>query len=213
MKYKCVIFDCDGVLVDSELISCKVLVEMARALGLDVSLETAIAEFSGRSFKDIVDYITFLIKEDVPTNFEVEFRQKTFETFKKDLKPIAGVSELVNRLNVPFCVASSGPREKIKLNLTIINLINRFSEKQIFSSYDIGSWKPNPEIYLYAANKMGFKPEECAVIEDSIYGVKAAISGGFDTFAYTKDFNKEAFVKMGATTFSNMKDLERLLEL
>ena len=213
MKYKCVIFDCDGVLVDSEAISCKVLLEMAKDLGLNLNWDDTIEEFSGKSLGSIVEYIEARIEGKVPSNFETEFRKKTFEAFKQDLKPIAGVSDLVNALNVPFCVASSGPREKIKLNLTLINLINKFSEHQIFSSYDIGCWKPDPGIYLHAANKMGYKPEDCAVIEDSIYGVEASISGGFDTFAYTRGPKKETFVKMGATTFSNMKSLERLLKV
>jgi len=211
MKYKCVIFDCDGVLVDSEAISCKVLLEMTENLGLKLNWDDTIEEFSGKSLGSIIEYIEARVKGKVPSNFEKEFRQRTFEAFKKDLKPIEGVSEILNKLKVPFCVASSGPREKIKLNLTIINLINRFSENRIFSSYDIGSWKPNPEIYLHAANKMGFKPEDCAVIEDSIYGVKASISGGFDTFAYTRKLNKESFAKMGATVFSDMKNLDNLL--
>lgn len=211
MKYKCVIFDCDGVLVDSELISCKVLVEMAGGLGLNVSLETAIAEFSGRSFKSIVEYITFLIKEDVPTNFEVEFRQKTFDAFKEDLEPIAGISELLENLTIPFCVASSGPRAKIIHNLTKVNLIDKFPQNSIFSCYEIGRWKPDPEIYLCAANKMGYKPEECAVIEDSIYGVTAAIFGGFDTFVYAKNHDNKTFENMGALVFNDMNNLETLL--
>lgn len=153
MKYKCVIFDCDGVLVDSEAISSKVLVEMTGNLGLNLSYDEAIAEFSGKSFKGILEYIDFRIDGDIPSNFEMDFRQKTFKAFKRNLEPIKGIHELLDRLKVPFCVASSGPREKITLNLTKVNLIDKFSHDSIFSSYEIGSWKPDPGIYLFAAKK------------------------------------------------------------
>ncbi len=211
MKYKCVIFDCDGVLVDSESISSKVLVEMAGDLGLNLSFNEAVAEFSGKSFKGILEYIDLRIDGDIPPNFEMNFRQKTFKAFKRNLKPIKGIHGLLNGLKVPFCVASSGPREKITLNLTKVDLIDKFSTDSIFSSYEIGSWKPDPEIYLFAAKKMGCKPNECAVVEDSMYGVTAAIAGGFDTFAYAKSHNKGAFEDMGAVVFDSMEDLNDLL--
>jgi HAD superfamily hydrolase (TIGR01509 family) len=211
MKYKCVIFDCDGVLVDSEPISSKVLVEMAGSLGLNLSHDEAVAEFSGKSFKGIKEYIDHRIDGDIPSNFEMDFRQKTFKAFKRNLEPIKGIHELLDRLKVPFCVASSGPREKITLNLTKVNLIDKFSHDSIFSSYEIGSWKPDPGIYLFAAKKMGNKPSECAVVEDSMYGVTAAIAGGFDTFAYAKSHNKRAFEDLGAVVFDSMEDLDDLL--
>ncbi|MCK5440734.1 MAG: HAD family hydrolase [Maribacter sp.] len=211
MKYKCVIFDCDGVLVDSESISSKVLVEMAENLGVNLSYDEAVAEFSGKSFKGISEYIDFRVDGDLPSNFEMDFRQKTFRAFKKNLEPIKGIHEVLDGLKVPFCVASSGPREKITLNLTKVNLINKFSNDSIFSSYEIGSWKPDPGIYLFAAKKMGYKPSECAVVEDSMYGVTAAIAGGFDTFAYAKRHNKGAFEDLGAVVFDSMEDLDDLL--
>ncbi|MCF7568790.1 HAD family hydrolase [Sabulilitoribacter arenilitoris] len=211
MKYKCVIFDCDGVLVDSEAISCMVLQEMADNLGLSLKWNTIIETFSGKSLRNIIEYIEIRINQKIPANFETEFRQKTFESFKRDLKPIKGIHKVINELTVPFCVASSGPRNKIILNLTTVDLIHKFSEERIFSSYDIGSWKPEPEIYLFAAKKMGFKPKECVVIEDSIYGIEAAISGGFDTYAYTKGHNKKKFTEMGAMVFNDMNQLNVLI--
>jgi HAD superfamily hydrolase (TIGR01509 family) len=211
MKYKCVIFDCDGVLVDSEAISAQVLVEMAGDLGLFLSLDEAIIEFSGKSFQGIVSYIDERIKGNVPENFETRFREKTFAVFKSELQPIAGIHKILNGLSIPFCVASSGPLKKIVLNLTKVNLIDKFPQDNIFSSFEIGSWKPDPKIYLFAAEKMGFEPWECAVIEDSVYGVTAAVTGGFDTFAYAKSHNKKAFEDLGAIVFDSMENLEILL--
>lgn len=211
MIYKCVIFDCDGVLVDSEAISAQVLVEMAGDLGLFLSLDEAIVEFSGKSFHSIVSYIDERIKGNVPEDFETRFREKTFAVFKSELQPIEGIHKMLNGLSIPFCVASSGPRKKIELNLTKVGLIDKFPQHNIFSSFEIGSWKPDPKIYLFAAEKMGFEPGECAVIEDSVYGVQAAISGGFDTFAYAKSHNKQAFEDLGAIVFDSMENLETLL--
>ena len=101
----------------------------------------------------------------------------------------------MQKIKVPFCVASSGPVEKIRLNLTTANLIDKF-EGRIFSSYDIGSWKPEPGIFLHAAKTMGYSPEECLVIEDSIAGIKAAVAGGFKVYALGNEKKKESFDPM-----------------
>ncbi len=210
MKYKCIIFDCDGILVDSEAISSKVFIEMAKSLGVNINLEFAIENFSGVSIKTTLEYIANKAGKELPENFEKEFRRRTFELFKTDLKPVKGVAELLNRINVPYCVASSGPLEKLQLSLTTTNLIQKF-ENRIYSSYDIGSWKPNPEIFLYAAKEMGYEPDECAVIEDSLAGVKAAKAGGFDVFAFANERNKNTMKELEAIVFFDMKELYQLL--
>ena len=211
MKYKCIIFDCDGVLVDSEAISTQVLIEMAASVGVSLQMEVVINEFSGRSLKSIFEYIQERAKNKLPESFEKDFRARTFEAFKKDLKPIDGVHELLHRLTVPFGVASSGPLNKIKLNLATTGLIDYF-EGRIFSCYEIKSWKPDPGIYLHAAKEMGFLPNECAVIEDSVFGIQAAKSGGFDVFGLANEHNKEILEQEGVTIFYEMNALDKLLE-
>lgn len=210
MSIKCIIFDCDGVLVDSEIISAKVFQEMAIDLGFDLDFETAIDQFTGTSMKENLKFIEDNIEGNLPLNFEKEFRRRTYKAFKTDIKPIKGIHNLLEKITVPFCVASSGPVEKIRLNLTVTKLIAKF-ENKIFSSYDIGSWKPEPGIYLYAAKMMGFKPCECVVIEDSISGVKAARLGGFKVYALTNEKKRNTFEHLGATVFENMERLEELL--
>jgi len=210
MKYKCIIFDCDGVLVDSEAISAKVFQDMITELGTKIDFETVLEQITGTSMKENLIFFSGIIKGELPANFETEFRKRSYESFKSDLKPIKGVHELLNKIKIPIGVASSGPAEKIRLNLNTTNLINFFGEN-IFSSYDIGSWKPDPGIYLHAAKQMGFKPEECAVIEDSEVGVKAAIAGGFDVFGYSHGKNRTAFKELGVTSFSEMNELCDLL--
>jgi HAD superfamily hydrolase (TIGR01509 family) len=212
IKYRCIIFDCDGVLVDSESISAKVFQKMAKELGFEMDFETAAEQFAGTSMKDNLEFIQDNIEEKLPDNFEKEFRKRTYEVFKTELKPVEGISDLLDRITIPFCVASSGPIEKIRLNLTITGLINRF-EGKIFSSYDIGSWKPEPGIFLHAANKMGFKPSECLVIEDSEAGIKAAKAGGFDMYARATEKRKKLFEKLGATVFFHVDELTSLLKI
>lgn len=209
-KLKCIIFDCDGVLVDSETIANHVLLTMAREQGFSMSLKEAINVFSGRELKDCFRQIEKSICKQLPINFEKEFRARTFEAFRNELKPVAGVKEFIDSLNVAYCVASSGPIEKIRLNLTITGLIDRF-ENKIFSSYQINSWKPDPGIFLYAAQEMGFPVTECIVIEDSKAGVKAAISGGFRVFGFACENNAKDLKNEGATLFYSYKELSALL--
>ncbi|MDO8952848.1 MAG: HAD family hydrolase [Draconibacterium sp.] len=212
MKYNCIIFDCDGVLVDSEAISAKIFQEMASELGCNLDFETVLVQITGTSMKENLMFFSEKINGELPADFESEFRKRSYEAFKTDLKPIQGIHELLNKLKIPVGVASSGPVEKIKLNLTTTNLIHFFGDN-IFSSYEIQSWKPDPGIYLHAAKIMGFKPTECAVIEDSVPGIQAAKAGGFDVFGFTTDGNKDAFEELGAKVFFEMDELCRLLDI
>jgi HAD superfamily hydrolase (TIGR01509 family) len=215
MTYKCVIFDNDGVLVDSEAISNRVLVDMAASVGVSMELDDAIENFSGVSMSSTLDYLKTHATREFPDDFEAEFRRRTFELFKTDLKPVDGVVEVLRQLEqagIPFCVASSGPREKIRLSLSTTGLIQHF-DKRIFSSYDINSWKPNPDFFLYAAREMGFQPGDCAVIEDSLAGVKAAKAGGFEVFAYGDQKNQSKLETLGAKVFFEMKELAHWLEI
>jgi HAD superfamily hydrolase (TIGR01509 family) len=209
---KCIIFDSDGVLVDSETLSGKVLQQMAWELGFELDFETAVEKFAGTSMKENLQFIEENIEGDLPVTFEKEFRDRTYEAFKTDLKPVRGIHDLIEKLTIPFCVASSGPVEKIRLNLSLVNLLDRF-ENNIFSSYDIDSWKPEPGIFLHAANSMGFTPEECVVIEDSASGIRAALAGGFKVYALANQQKKKTFELLGAIAFENMKELEKLLHL
>jgi len=211
MKYKCIIFDCDGVLVDSESISAKVFREMASELGCNLDFETVRKQITGTSMKENLKFFADCVGHALPDDFEAEFRRRSYEAFKTELKPVKGIHSLLEKITVPYCTASSGPQKKIRLNLTTTNLIDKFDDN-IFSSYDIGSWKPEPGIYLHAAKQMGFQPNECAVIEDSLTGVKAAKAGGFDVFGFTRKGKEEALKKLGATVFFDMNELDNLLQ-
>ncbi|MBT8303668.1 MAG: HAD-IA family hydrolase [Bacteroidia bacterium] len=209
-KYKCVIFDCDGVLVDSEVIGNGVMVEMANELGAQIDLSYAMTHFKGSFLYSCMTRIESLIGQPLPSTFEKDYRQRSYEAFRTQIKPVKDVEQVLNSLRLPFCVASSGPVEKIKLNLSLTGLMDHF-EKKVFSCYDIQKWKPDPAIFLWAAETMGFTPEECVVIEDSISGVNAALSGGFDVFGFTAHDHNEELKETSTRTFNAMDQLIDLL--
>jgi HAD superfamily hydrolase (TIGR01509 family) len=144
-------------------------------------------------------------------NFEPDYRINTFEAFRKNIQPIKGIKDVLNKLQIPFCVASSGPDNKIRLNLDVTGLLPHF-EGNIFSCYAIQKWKPEPDVYLWAAETMGFKPHECLVIEDSVSGVKGALAGGFDVFGYTEHDYKNELMPIATKTFRSMDKLLAMLD-
>ncbi|MBC2846527.1 HAD family hydrolase [Winogradskyella flava] len=210
-QYKCIIFDCDGVLVDSEPLGNQVMVDMANTFGANIDLEYAYAHFKGNSLKNCIDKIKRLVGKDIPFDFEDEYRKRSFEKFKDEIEPIKGVNNLLDKLDIPFCVASSGPENKIRLNLELTGLLPYF-ESKIFSCYAIEKWKPDPEVFLWAARTMGFSPNECLVIEDSPIGVKAAVNGGFDVFGFTAHDYKDELKENATKVFDSMINLPKLLE-
>ena len=209
-KYKCIIFDCDGVLIDSESIAIGVLVNMANDLGAKIDFNETMISLKGKSLNSCMELISKRIGKSLPPEFEANYRGLTFETFKRDIKPIKGVKEVIERLKIPFCVASSGPENKIRLNLELTGLLPYF-EGKIFSCYTIQKWKPEPDVFLWAAKTMGFKPKDCLVIEDSISGIRGAKAGGFEVFGYTEHDYHNELKKETDITFNSMNDLFQLL--
>ena len=208
---KCILFDCDGVLVDSEPIALSTLVYQANELGVDIDLEFATQYFKGNSLEEVIAAIAYFRKKPVPSNFEQVYRKISFDRFKKELKPIEGITELIPQLTIPFAVASSGPQHKIRLNLEITGLIHQF-DGNIFSCYDLQKWKPDPAIYIHAAKEMGFEPKECLIIEDSLMGVQAAVASGARVYAYAEHaHNKEELQATGASLFYDMLDILKLV--
>lgn len=209
-----IIFDCDGVLVDTERVMISVLLEMATEFGAAaIDLDEAVHAFSGRHMLETIKVLEKRAGRAFPENFEVDFRARAYDRFRQEVKPMPGVHELLAGLNVPYCVASSGPREKIVLNLGLTGLLRYFPESHIFSSYEINSWKPDPGIFLHAAAAMGFQPDATAVVEDSLAGVEAAVSGGFRVFAISTGANRHELERRGAIPFGHMQELPALLML
>ncbi|MBO3117298.1 HAD family hydrolase [Winogradskyella sp. DF17] len=209
-KYQCVIFDCDGVLVDSEPIGNQVMVDMANSLGANITLDYAYQHFKGNALYKCMEHIRDLIEKDLPQDFETQYRSITFQKFKDEVQPVHGVVDVIRSLDIPYCVASSGPVNKIKLNLESTGLLE-FFEQNIFSCYTIKKWKPNPAVFIWAAETMGFKNTDCVVIEDSSLGVEAALNGGFDVFGFTAHDYRDELQEKATKTFDSMLNLKELL--
>lgn len=210
MKYKCIIFDCDGVLVDSEPISHQVIVKMANSYGANLTYEEAHKRFAGTFLSHVVSEIETIIGHKVPEDFEQEYRRISFERFRESIQPIEGIKEFIEKLSIPICVASNGPLHKMELTLTKTNLISLFNGN-LFSAYEVNAWKPDPKLFLHAAQKMNYSPTESLVIEDSLSGVKAAISGGFDVFALADNENTIQLESAGAKVFSSIREIQSFL--
>jgi len=203
MTIEAVIFDCDGTLVDSEGLANEVLVECLKPHGLDITADQARAQFTGRKMADCVAELERQLGSVLPTDFVGDFRTRCTEAFRSRLRPIDGAATALQRLRVPYCVASSGPREKIELSLEITGLLQYF-EHRIFSSYEIGIWKPDPGLFLHAAEALGVAPNRCAVVEDSEPGVQAGLAAGMVVFA---------FIPAGGPNFEGVEGIRVLRRL
>jgi HAD superfamily hydrolase (TIGR01509 family) len=206
MKPKFIIFDCDGILVDTEEISCGVLAEEARKLGADLSNQEALETFAGTSYHFVFDFIAKRLGKKLPEEFEEIYRKRTFEEFEKNLQPIPGIHEVIKKLHLPFCVASNAPAYKVEFNLKLVKLFP-FFEKNIFSAYQVNAWKPDPTLFLTAAKSNGFLPAETLVIEDSPAGVQAAIAANMKVLGFAKGKKAEILASKGATVISDMKEI------
>jgi len=180
-----VIFDCDGTLVDSEEPGHDVLHGLLRAEGLDMTREQVNRQFRGGTMAEGIAWMVEQLGGREP-GFEAEFtrriRQAMAERFRRGLDTIPGASELLSRLRIPFCVATNGPREKVELTLGLVGLLPLF-EGRIFSAYEVGSAKPEPGLFLHAAKALGVAPGRCAVVEDSLTGIRAGLAAEMQVFA------------------------------
>jgi len=205
-----VIFDCDGVLVDSELLSNRVLAQALAEIGLPMSLEETIATFMGHSMAACVTLIEERTGRPIPPRFVADFRDRTFEVFRRELRPVPGIESVLDGINLPSCVASSGPPEKIHLTLSITGLLPRFAGR-IFSAVEVERGKPHPDLFLHAAHKMGVAPGNCVVVEDSARGVQAAVAAGMRVFGYADLTDAGTLAAAGARVFRSMEELPSLL--
>jgi HAD superfamily hydrolase (TIGR01509 family) len=205
-----VLFDCDGVLVDSEPISCRILSQMLREAGLSYGYEQTVERFVGRSMRSCLELIEEEIGRPPPASFSSEFQQRTFAAFRSSLKPVQGVEEALDRTTWPTGVASSGDHEKLRTTLSVTGLLERFRGR-VFSATDVRRGKPHPDLFLHAAEQLGARPCRCAVVEDSVLGVQAAVAAGMTAFGYTGTVGEERLRSAGAIVFDTMAVLPELL--
>ena len=172
------IFDFDGVIADSEAIANTVLAETVTGLGHSTSLDQALARYSGRRWDEAVAEIEAAIGKPLPADFSNQLKLATFERFRTDLKEVSGASDFIRRFShLPRCIASSSSMDRLQLCLSVLALEAEFGS-HVFSADVVARGKPHPDIFLFAAGKLGVSPEECLVIEDSASGIRAAVAAG-----------------------------------
>jgi HAD superfamily hydrolase (TIGR01509 family) len=211
-----VIFDCDGVLVDSEPVANRLLAEMLRELGLDLTQEQIFQNFVGYSLPHCLRVIEGMLGRPPPGNFLHELQARTFAAFKTELRAMPGIEQVLDALQaagVPYCVASSGDHEKMNTTLGITGLLPRFAGR-IFSVTQVARGKPAPDVYLFAARQLGVGPAACVVVEDTPPGVQAGVAAGMTVFGFCAHTPEQKLKAAGAhRTFDVMRQLVTMLSV
>ena len=184
MPIKAILWDCDGTLVDSEVISLKVLVDLVAHHGLSIPPQQAVEEWSGCDLHEVIEEIGRRLGKPLPANFIDTFREHQLARLAVDVQPVAFAESLLTGMSLPYCVASNAPQNKIRLCLQTTGLLPYVDPNLIFSAYDIQAWKPKPDLFLLAAERLGVAPKACAVVEDSGVGIDAGLAAGMVVFGY-----------------------------
>jgi HAD superfamily hydrolase (TIGR01509 family) len=207
MRPSLIIFDCDGVLVDSEMLGNRILAAVAGECGLALDPQEALALFRGGKMADCVAVLSERLGRPLPEDFVATVRTRTAAAFCAELRAVDGVAEALAQITVPMCVASSGPREKIELALSVTGLLPRFAGR-IFSAYEVGSWKPAPDLFLHAAEALGVPPAACVVVEDSPLGGRAAIAANMHVIGYAPVAqDAQELAGLGASVIRHIREL------
>mgnify|MGYP006091841169 CR=1 FL=1 len=184
-EFDAIIFDCDGTLVDSEPITVNVLIDFVGEFGLELGYDDALPLFVGRDMPGIISVLESRMGSKFPATFPDEFRARQATALRENLTAISGAHDLLKSLNCQFCVASNAPQAKIEINLTTTGLSPFFTSETTFSAYDINVWKPAPDLFLYAAERLNVAASRCVVIEDSQAGIDAGLAAGMQVIGYS----------------------------
>jgi HAD superfamily hydrolase (TIGR01509 family) len=212
-----IIFDCDGVLVDSEIIAHALLAQMMTDLGHPMTTAEAVQKFAGRSLVDTLSLIEADLGRSIPGDLGQRYGRLLLERLRRDLKPIAGVKAAIAALPFPRCVASSSSLERIRLSLEATGLASLFGAN-IFSASQVPHGKPAPDLYLFAATRMKVAPEHCVVIEDTALGVTAGRAAGMKAVGFTgaahatNDAARRLAAAGACSVICAMADLPRTVE-
>ncbi|WP_423192705.1 HAD family hydrolase [Cupriavidus sp. H18C2] len=217
-RFDCVIFDCDGVLVDSEPIVHRVLNRVLNELGIEITLEESMQWFLGRAVRDELGNIEARLGKPLPRNFLSEWFVRRDAALIEELEAVPHIRQAIEAIKargLPVCVASGADRIKVKLQLTHTALLDLFTDdtrEHIFTASEVEHSKPAPDVYLLAARTMNVDPARCAVIEDSPTGATAGVAAGMTVFGYAARTDADALRATGVrTVFTDMRDLPELL--
>lgn len=213
-RYDLVIFDCDGVLVDSETLGNRALAETLTACGLPTSTEQAVEACRGRILADVVSTMEGRHGGPLPEGWIDDFESLRALYFKEGLQEIPGVRgliEAVKAAEIDVAVGTQGKPEKVALTLSITGLRELFDDDAVFTSYEVPRGKPHPDLYLHAAAARGADPARTAVIEDTVIGASAAVAAGMVTFGFARETRPAELEAAGATPFGQFDELVDLL--
>lgn len=210
------IFDCDGVLVDSEPISNRVMAEAVERLGVAMTPSEVATSFQGRRLEEMARDVEARLGDRLPSGWLSDFQLARARAFEEELRPIAGVEDVLielDRRHLPRCVASQAGPEKIELTLGLTGLRRYFAPDALFSASMVPRPKPHPDLFLHAAAALGFAAERCVVIEDGALGVAAARAAGMQVLGFADGPAGDALAAGGAELFTSMQELPQILAL
>ena len=211
-SFQLILFDCDGVIVDSEPITNRIFADMVRPYGIELDQARMFAEFSGKPLVDNMRDIERQYGITLPADFADRFRAQSRQILATDVKPVPGIEALLDSLTLPYAVASSGRFDKMRTTLGATGLLPRFTDR-LFSAEQVARPKPAPDVYLHAAAHMGVAPAHCLVIEDSPSGVQAGVAAGMTVYGHACHLPAQRLLDAGATrTFANMTQLQQHLK-
>lgn len=211
-----VIFDCDGVLVDSEVISNTVLARSLTAEGLPTTLAESRRDYQGLQLEDIASRAEAKLGRSLPKDWQARFERDRRDAFRRDLKPVPGAAEVVERIraaSLGICVASQGKLENVRLSLQLTGLHELFPEWAVFSAEAVLRGKPHPDLFLHAAEAMGASPAGCVVVEDTPSGVAAAVGAEMRVLGYAADSDEASLLEIGAEILRSLRELPAALGL
>jgi HAD superfamily hydrolase (TIGR01509 family) len=209
--FELIIFDCDGVLVDSERLALAINLRLGQELGWPMAEQEITDRFLGRSATAVHGQLAERLGAATADRWEELFRERLDAALDTELSEVDGVSETLDALLMPSCIASSGTHGKMRRTLGVTGLYQRF-EGRIFSAAEVARGKPAPDLFLHAAARMGVAPEHCAVIEDSQYGVRAARAAGMRSFGFSGGLTPAEWLAGPDTViFDDMRKLPQLL--
>lgn len=207
-KFELIVFDCDGVLVDSERIANEVFAKILNEeCGFALTLEDMFDQFVGRSLSQCMEIVERRLGKAPPPGLEERYNKEINQALQESVVAVNGVESVLDEIDIPYCVASGGSYEKMHTTLGKTDLM-RYFDGRLNSVSDVKRGKPFPDVYLLAAERMAVEPSRCLVVEDSPPGVQGGVAAGMVVFGYCELMEKEKLVEAGAHhTFGNMRNL------
>jgi HAD superfamily hydrolase (TIGR01509 family) len=212
LRFDLVIFDCDGVLVDSEPLANRILAERLATVGLHMEVPEVMRTFVGKTREACIAKAGEMLGRPLPPDFAEQWDRVLYAALREELRAVEGVAGVLDALRTPYCAASNSSPERLRLALEATGLWNRF-EGRAFSAQVVATPKPAPDLFLHAARVMGAMPARCAVVEDTPTGVRAGVAAGMHVFAFAgaAHADREGLVQAGGHLFRDMAELPALL--